>query len=229
MRQGRLLALCSAGVAAGLLVAACAGGSATRASVEQPDCVDDAGVAYTCLVLDASPELEGMQATAAVVDGATQRIELWLRNVGGDTPGLGAFTATMPYDGQRLRLTTPAAAGEVEQLLRDLQWECLAPAPTAALPKDHPFGDGDPATSDAYIGCFRSTRSDAPGPTGDMLLATFGVEALAEGPATIGLVGGQASANAIGAPLLADCSTRDEEQNASRCLGISLDVLEGKE
>jgi hypothetical protein len=214
--------------------AACAGddsGEAGRAGgdgdfVAEPVCSvagSASADALACYVIDVDPETQGMQRTRTVARDETFGIDVWVRGVPAD-PGLGAFIATVAYDRALLRVATPRPAAPIAELTRTFRWDCGITPASAALADDSPYGDGDPATGDAFLACLQTSRTAEPGPGGDVHVARLFMTAIGSGNSRLRVVRGQASLNELGAPLAVDCAVSDEALQAARCLDAEVRV-----
>lgn len=202
------------------------GGRDFVAGAEQPACTvagSASNEALACFAIDVDPETEGMQRTRTVARDETFGIDVWVRGVPAD-PGLGAFIATVAYDRALLRVATPRPAEPIVAQVRAFRWDCGITPASAALPDDSPYGDGDPATGDAYLACLQTVRSAEPGPGGDVHVARLFITAIGSGDSRLRVVRGQASLNQLGGPLAVDCAVSEEALAAARCLDAEVRV-----
>ena len=208
-------------------MAACGGDAAapkaeTVVAPAASDCADDATL--PCIAVDADADASGIQDSRTVAPGEIFRVAIVALNVP-ETPGLGGFQATLLYETERMQAGPPQPAGGVAERIGQRTWDCTSPQPTNKLPDGHPFADTDPATSDAYIGCFNTTPNpEANGPSGTQVLATIAMAARGEGTSAITLHATQATLLGEGSPLLVDCASLEPVVQSGGCAGAEIEA-----
>jgi hypothetical protein len=171
---------------------------------------------YVCLVLDTTVTEEGMQARSTFPCCGTSLVNVWILNVPEDKP-LEAFRVILSYYRADMRLDAPEPKSKFSRLVRDGDWVCADPSPTAELRRGHEFADDVASTQEADIGCRRSPRSAKPPLSGDIWLASFEMTpGNIMSAATVGLRGSASSGN----EMLVDCSI------VEHCLGAEFHILE---
>ncbi len=106
-----------------------------------------------CLRVDAVPG-GGVDETASVA--GTFSADIVLEGTGGT---VASFQFVLQYNPNVVSAVTPTSVVPGG-------WDCSLSAPSARLPEDSGYADGDPATAEAYLACFKLDNGAANAPDG---------------------------------------------------------------
>lgn len=121
---------------AAFAAAAVIAGHPTQPAAAAPGCGSE-----PCMAIDVIPG-GGIDGTANV--GASFTVDIVVQNV--ESNQIGAFQFTLIYNNAVLAAAVPTAHAP--------GFDCALLPPSGDLPEDHPNADQDPATGDAFVGCF---------------------------------------------------------------------------
>lgn len=144
-------------------------------------------------IVDLNASEPGIQTSRSVKVGDVVRVGIVVTNLPGGGDALSAFGIALGYD--YTKIIAPSIEGG-SALARNPDfneaalggapsgWQCTPPGPTGDGDEPGTYeGDGDPATGQAFIGCF--TAGDSSTASGTLVLAVVQFQAVATGTSTI--------------------------------------------
>lgn len=144
-------------------------------------------------IVDLNASEPGIQTSRSVKVGDVVRVGIVVTNLPGGSDALSAFGMAVGYD--YTKIIAPSIEGG-SALARNPDfneaalggapsgWQCMPPGPTGDGDEPGTYeGDGDPATGQAFIGCF--TAGDSSTASGTIVLAVLQFQAVATGTSTI--------------------------------------------
>lgn len=152
------------------------------------------------MVVDTDAGEPGTQAAREVRVGDTFTIGVVAHDVA-PAPGAGTFQFTLLYDPDVLEAEVPFPARSISER----HWECGPPAASARLPEDHPFGDENEGTADAFLACI-PPRLEGESLSGTVVLGGVRFTAIARGDSELVLHFPQLASHDRSGRLLIDCT-----------------------